>query len=176
MDDLGYKGHGELIACWPKVVAMCPDARLVIVGEGPARKNYQRLAEQSSCSGQIEFRGFVRESKMADIWSIADVFAMPSRGEGFGLVYIEAMRHGVPVIASIHDAGSEVNVDGETGYNVNLNKEDELPERINYLLRNRDMAERLGLQGQQRWMRHFTYTAFKNRFQPILWDFVSGGA
>jgi phosphatidylinositol alpha-1,6-mannosyltransferase len=98
---------------------------------------------------------------------------MPSRGEGFGLVYVEAMRHGVPVIASVHDAAPEINLDGETGYNVDLARPADLAERIIHLLRDRDWAARLGANGRRRWERHFRFSAFCERFVPLVTEFVN---
>jgi phosphatidylinositol alpha-1,6-mannosyltransferase len=169
---MSYKGHKELIACWPRVVAAVPDAVLTIAGGGQGLEAYRRLAANSPAAEHIEFTGLVPEAKMEELWAQATVFAMPSRGEGFGLVYIEAMRHGLPVIASVHDAGQEVNLDGETGYNVNLDKPEELPERIIYLLRNPHVAEGLGRNGRKRWADHFRYSAFRARFRPLLREFL----
>jgi phosphatidylinositol alpha-1,6-mannosyltransferase len=172
MDKEGYKGHKELIECWPKVVAAVPDAVLTIAGGGPGADYYRSLAANSAAADQIEFTGLVPEEKIDNLWNEATVFAMPSRGEGFGLVYIEAMRHGIPVIASVHDAGQEVNLDGQTGYNVNLDKPTELPERLIHLLRNPDHAADLGKNGQKRWAEHFRYSAFRDRFRPLLRAFL----
>jgi phosphatidylinositol alpha-1,6-mannosyltransferase len=109
------KGHRALIDCWPAVVSATRDARLVIVGSGSDFDAVRQHAAASCAASKIEMRGFVAESEIEDLWAAASVFAMPSRGEGFGLVYVEAMRHGVPVIASVHDAAPEINLDGETG-------------------------------------------------------------
>ncbi len=172
IDQFHYKGHAELIACWPQVVRAVPDAVLTIVGDGPGAARYRRMAAALPCADRIEFRGFVPEDKMEDVWSETTVLAMPSRGEGFGLVYIEAMRAGVPVIASVHDAAPEVNLDGQTGYNVNLDRPDELPERVIHLLRDRDHAECLGRNGLARWREHFRYSAFRDRFRRHLHEFL----
>ncbi|SRR5579883_67546 len=169
----GYKGHRELIGCWPTVLSAVPDARLVIAGKGPGLEVIQKEAAASSAAEHIFFRGFVAEEQMDTLWAETNVLAMPSRGEGFGFVYIEAMRQGIPVIASVHDAGSEVNVDGVTGYNVNLDREGELGERIVHLLRNPEHAAQLGNQGRARWHDHFRYSAFRARFLPILRDFLN---
>jgi phosphatidyl-myo-inositol dimannoside synthase len=88
-------------------------------------------------------------------------------------VYIEAMRHGLPVVASVHDAGQEVNLDGRTGYNVNLDRPDELPDRLIHLLRDPDHAAALGAAGQRRWAEHFRYSAFRERFRPHLREFLA---
>jgi phosphatidyl-myo-inositol dimannoside synthase len=171
--DGGYKGHRELIECWPKVVASVPDARLVFVGRGPGRSMIEQLAGNSAARRQIEFRGFVPEAELESVWAEATVFAMPSRGEGFGLVYIEAMRHGIPVVASVHDAAAEINLEGVTGFNVDLSKPNELPERIVTLLRDPDLASKLGNNGRKRWIEHFGFSSFRERFLPILRNFLA---
>jgi phosphatidylinositol alpha-1,6-mannosyltransferase len=175
MDDLAYKGHRELIDCWSRVVGAVPSARLVVVGTGPGLNALRARAAASPAADQIEFRQFVPEDRMREVWGESTVFAMPSRGEGFGLVYIEAMRHGLPVVASVHDAAPEINVDGVTGYNVDLDRPDELGDRIIHLLRDEALAARLGEAGRRRWAKHFRYAAFRDRFLPILTDFLSRG-
>ena len=97
-----------------------PGARLVVAGTGPDSDRIR--ARAVALGSSIEFRGFVPENAIQQVWDEADVFAMPSRGEGFGLVYVEAMRQGLPVVASVHDAAPEVNRDGITGFNVDLDR------------------------------------------------------
>jgi phosphatidylinositol alpha-1,6-mannosyltransferase len=172
MDEMGYKGHRELIECWPRVVAAVPDATLTIGGGGPRAEEYRRLAADSPAASRIEFTGLVPQERLEELWAQTTVFAMPSRGEGFGLVYIEAMRYGIPVIASIHDAGQEINLDGQTGYNVNLDRPEELPERLIHLLKSPDQAATLGANGRKRWAEHFRYSAFRDRFRPLLQEFL----
>ena len=147
---------------------------MVFVGGGPGRSVIEAKAAQSPAHSRIEFRGFVPEEELDSVWAETTVFAMPSRGEGFGLVYIEAMRHGIPVVASVHDAAPEVNLDGVTGFNVNLDKPDELPERLIFLLQNPARAAEMGRQAQERWRRHFRYSCFRERFVPILREFLGG--
>jgi phosphatidylinositol alpha-1,6-mannosyltransferase len=168
-----YKGHDELFRAWPAVIAAVPDAILTVAGTGPALPQFQKLAAELGLpQKQVEFRGFVPEAEMPKLWAETTVFAMPSRGEGFGLVYIEAMRHSVPVIGSIHDAAPEVNLDGVTGYNVDLTRTTELAERLIQLLRNRDESTALGANGFRRWQSEFRYSAFRSRFEPILDRFL----
>jgi phosphatidylinositol alpha-1,6-mannosyltransferase len=169
-----YKGHAELIASWPAVVASIPDARLLIVGTGSGLANIARAAEASPAARNIEIAGFVEEAALTSIWSRAHLFAMPSRGEGFGLVYVEAMRHGLPIIASAHDAGPELNLHGVTGYNVNLDHKDELPGRIVELLTDETLMSAMGANATERWSRHFRYSNFRARLGEILADFVGG--
>jgi phosphatidyl-myo-inositol dimannoside synthase len=171
--DEAYKGHDDVIRCWDRVTSVVPDAVLRIVGRGPRLPELRRLAGSLCSAARIHFEGFVPEFRLEELYSQATVFCMPSRGEGFGLVYIEAMRHGLPVVASIHDAAPEIVLDGQTGYLVDLDHKDDLPERLIGLLRDDDLARRLGRAGQQRWMEHFRYSAFRARFRPILQEFLA---
>lgn len=168
-----YKGHEQLIECWHEVVAAVPDARLLIVGGGPGKQEVMALANSSPAAASIEFRGFVPDAAMSGVFAESDVFAMPSRGEGFGLVYIEAMRNRLPVIASKHDAAPEVNIEGETGYNVDLDQPAQLPARIIHLLKNPTLARQMGEAGQARWNMHFRFSAFRDRFRPLLWELLA---
>lgn len=168
-----YKGHRELIACWHRITASVPDATLRIVGEGPDMNALKSEARQSPAAERIVFEGFIPDRALDALYAQATVFAMPSRGEGFGLVYIEAMRHGLPVIASVHDAAPEIVQDGVTGYTVNLDRPEELPERIIHLLKNPDTAKQLGVNGQHHWAEHYCFSAFRERFQPLLREFLS---
>lgn len=165
-----YKGHKELIESWPKIIKAVPSARLVIAGSGSGLGEVKELARRSTAAENIEVKGFVAESDMADLWRSTHIFAMPSRGEGFGLVYIEAMRHGLPVIASIHDAGQEVNIDGQTGYNVDLDQPEQLAERIISLFENTKEARKFGQAGYKLWQQRFRFTAFKQRLIESLPD------
>ena len=167
-----YKGHRELIRCWPKVVSSVPDARLVFVGRGPGRPAVEQLALQSPTRSHIEFRGFVSDEALPAVWAETSIFAMPSRGEGFGLVYIEAMRQGVPVVASVHDAAPEVNINEVTGFNVNLDSPEDLPDRLIYLLKNPSLAAQLGCNGRKRWRQNFRFSCFRERFLPLLREFL----
>lgn len=171
--DQFYKGHKEVVESWSTVAAAIPDARLVIAGGGSGLAHLRDLARSSSASRSIKILGFVPEADLPALWQQAHVFAMPSRKEGFGLVYIEAMRQGLPVIASVHDAGAEVNVDGQTGYNVNLDKPKELADRLIHLLRSPDLAQSLGQTGHDRWRQHFRFSAFSRRLNAILAPFVA---
>jgi phosphatidyl-myo-inositol dimannoside synthase len=167
------KGHRELIACWPDVSAAVPGATLAVVGDGPDRSALQALAAASPAAAHIVFHGFVPESDLGAYYAGARAYAMPSRGEGFGLVYVEAMRHGLPVIGSVHDAAPEVLADGETGYVVDQDDPGALSAALVRLLRDPEHAAELGEAGRTRWAKHFRYGAFRDRFGAILEEFLA---
>lgn len=168
------KGHVELIEAWPAVVSAVPDARLLIAGGGNGLDTLRGLAAASQARANIEFTGFLPQAGIEDLWLQAHVFAMPSRQEGFGLVYIEAMRYGLPVIASVHDAGQEVNAHGTSGLNADLDRPGDLAAHVIALLRDRALARTMGQAGQARWREHFCRSAFNRRFAPIMQLFLAG--
>jgi phosphatidylinositol alpha-1,6-mannosyltransferase len=168
----GYKGHRELIACWPEVVAAVPKARLLLAGGGPGEPVVRDLVERSSARDNIELLGFVPEAELPALWSRANVLAMPSIGEGFGLTYIEAMRHGLAVVGSLQDAAVEINLDGVTGMNVDLYQPGALSAALIQLLRDPALAARMGEAGRALWQKQFCYSAFRSRFLPMLEQFL----
>lgn len=167
-DDMFGKGQDILIEVWPDVVSMLPEARLVFAGGGTQLPRLMALAAGSRAAPQIEVLGFQSEAGMEALWRRAHALAMLSHLEGFGLVYAEAMRHGVPVLASSDDASPEINADGVTGFNVARTDRSAIVDRIVFLLRERDTAESLGQAGLARWRRHFRFGAFKNRLGPLV--------
>ena len=167
------KGQGILVSLWPRVVAAVPDARLLLVGKGPALEALRDFARTSPAAANIEIAGFVPETELNSIWSRASLFAMPSLTEGFGLVFIEAMRRGLPVIASQADAGREVNVDEATGFTRDRENQGRLVDAIVALLRDRNLAAKFGAAGAARWRAEFSFSAFERRLTTILGDFLA---
>lgn len=170
-DELFAKGHDLLVEIWPEVTAAVPDARLVLVGGGPALGRVRDLAAASPARRSIEITGFVVDNKLDACWRRATMFAMPGFAEGFGLVYAEAMRRGLPVVASTEDAGQEINLDGMTGFNVSRSDKKRLAEVIVILLRDRDLARKLGAAGHVRWRERYSFSAFERRLARALAPF-----
>jgi phosphatidylinositol alpha-1,6-mannosyltransferase len=169
-DELFAKGQDLLVAAWPAVVSKVPDARLVFAGGGNHLATLRQLADGSPARANIDVLGFVAEEAMEPLWRRATIFAMPGYLEGFGLVFVEAMRHRLPVIASTDDASCEINVDGVTGFNVGRSDRDGLVDRIVLLLSDRDRAARMGEAGFARWRENFRFAKFKERLTGVLRD------
>lgn len=167
-DEMFAKGQDILIDLWPDVVSLLPGARLVFAGGGTQLSRLTALAKASPAARQIEVLGFRTEPEMENLWRRASALAMLSRLEGFGLVFAEAMRHGVPILASTDDASSEINVDGVTGFNVARADRSGIVERIVFLLRERDKAEAFGWAGLGRWRQNFRFQKFKERLGNVV--------
>jgi glycosyltransferase involved in cell wall biosynthesis len=111
------------------------DVELLIVGDGPEREHLKQLATSLGVGEQVQFRGFVTEEVKFQLLSNSDLFALPSFHEGFGLVYLEAMSCGLPVIASTDGGQNDFLVDGETGFLIGPDDADGLKAAIKKLLK-----------------------------------------
>jgi len=163
-----YKGHDELIDAWPLVVQRVPDARLVIAGSGDDAKRLMEKAAASRAGGHIQFTGFVSKATLDSLYQSVALFALPSRGEGFGLVYLEAMARRLACIGSIHDAAGEVIVDGETGRLVHQHDIAALAETVAALLLDEGNRRRMGEAGYARLTTTFTFEHFRDRIRGLL--------
>jgi glycosyltransferase involved in cell wall biosynthesis len=110
-----YKGFDEVLEVMPRLLAAHPDLVYVIGGSGNDLPRLQAKARSLGVGDSVIFTGFVAEEEKADLYNLADVYVMPSRGEGFGFVFLEAMACGVPVIGSRHDGGREALLGGQLG-------------------------------------------------------------
>jgi len=163
-----YKGHDQLIDAWPMVIHRVPDARLIIVGGGDDVTRLREKARNSGAAKSITFTGFVSTQELDNLYSAAAIFALPSRGEGFGLVYLEAMAHRLACIGSIHDAAAEVIVDGETGRLVDQDAPESLPTAISDLLLDEEKRRHMGEAGCARLNAEFSFARFRERFLSLV--------
>jgi len=95
------KGHDILLKAWPAVTTVCPEARLWIVGDGAERRNLFRLCHDLNISDTVRFFGKLTARQVATVMARADIFVMPSRWESFGIVLLEAMFNGLPVVSTL---------------------------------------------------------------------------
>jgi glycosyltransferase involved in cell wall biosynthesis len=156
----GYKGFEEMIRAWPRVEQRRPGFPLVIIGYGDDQARLKGLAREVGAN--VRFLGSVNHEVVDACLEACTCFCMPSRGEGLGLVYLQAMRSGKPVLAGSGDAGREVVVDGQTGRTVDPANADELVQGI--LEVSGDRAWSLGQAGQERFHALFAYERFLERF------------
>ncbi len=110
-----YKGVDEVLGVFPELVREYPDLEYLVIGEGDDRPRLERKARELGLAGRIVFAGRVAEEEKADHYRLADAFVMPGRGEGFGIVYLEALASGVPVVASEADGSRDAVLGGELG-------------------------------------------------------------
>lgn len=124
------KGFDRVLEVLPRVLQERPETRYLIAGHGPDRPRLERLAEELGLREQVIFTGFVDEDKKAAHYRLADLYVMPSEGEGFGLVLLEAMACGIQVMASKTDGSQEALANGKLGTLVNPKDLEEIKEAI----------------------------------------------
>lgn len=163
-----YKGHRQLIQAWPKIVNKVPDAKLNIVGEGDLKPELERLVAELHLVSKVIFHGRVSDAKKESLLKDCSIMAMPSRGEGFGIVYLEAMRFGRPCLVSNCDAGQEVVSPPEAGLAVDPDDLDELTKVIIECLTQKSMWEGLCRGAVERYQSQYTVAAFQQR----LWKAI----
>jgi len=156
------KGHDQLLDIWPEVQSRVSGAVLWIVGEGNDRARLEEKARKLGLAEHVRFWGRVTDEKLCDLYRRAAVFAMPSRQEGFGLVYAESMWHGLPCIGSTADAAGQVIRDGETGLLVPYDDRPALGEALVRILEDSDYCARLGEAAARRARDFFGYERFKD--------------
>ncbi len=162
-----YKGHEDLLAALARLAPAHPDLRLVIVGEGHDRARLEARARELGVADRAIFTGFVDAPTLSAIYRRCAVFAMPSEGEGFGLVYLEAMRAGKPCVALQGSAAAEIVVDGVTGRLVAPGAES-LGQALHELLRDPAATAALGAAGRERWQHAFRPELFADGLRPHL--------
>lgn len=178
-----YKGHDELLAALALLASGARRAEvgasggeaipqrhleLVVAGDGDDRPRLEARARELGVADRVHFTGFVAESELAALYREADAFAMPSTGEGFGLVFLEAMRAGLPCVALADTAPAEIVVDGETGLLVPAGDVPALAAALQRLAEDPHLARRLGAAGRDRERHTFSRERFAAGLAPLL--------
>jgi glycosyltransferase involved in cell wall biosynthesis len=163
-----YKGMDTLITALPKMLPRWPELQLVAVGEGDDREWLEDMAQENGVRMHVHFLSGLSYTQLAACYSACEIFALPSRGEGFGLVYLEAMACGKPVIGGAHGGAPEVIEDGKTGYLVHHGDTVQLATSIETLLANPEMAREMGKRGKERVEHEFRFNVFAKSLKKIL--------
>jgi phosphatidylinositol alpha-1,6-mannosyltransferase len=124
------KGFDEVLDVLSDIRKIHPDVMYMIAGTGPYRAELEEKVRRLDLAQSVVFTGYVSEEQKVDLFRCADVFVMPSRGEGFGFVLLEALACGIPTIASKFDGGREAVRDGQMGAIVDPDNREELIREI----------------------------------------------
>lgn len=144
------KGLPTLLEALARVLVVIPEARLVLAGKGVRQAQLQEQARELQLSDRLSFAGYVQDAALAALYQAAAVLAVPSLYEPFGLVALEGMACGKPVVASAVGGLREIVVDGETGLLVPPGNAAALANALLRVLGEPELAARLGAQGQRR--------------------------
>lgn len=164
------KGYDQILKALPQVRASLPDAHYILAGSGPDRPRIERLVGTLNLKECVTLAGFVADQELCDYYNLCDVFAMPSKGEGFGIVFLEALASGRPVLAGCRDGSVDAVLDGELGVLVDP---DNVPEIAGALIRILKKQHPLSILYQPERLRtrvieEYGFERFKQRLAGLL--------
>lgn len=166
--DRHYKGQDHLLEAAVLLKARGLSFDLRFSGGGDTLESFKAQADRMGIADCVHFLGFVSDAQLKQEFADAAIFAMPSNGEGFGLVYLQAMANGLPCICGDGDAAREVVVDQETGFVVPYANPERLADTLQRLIESPDLREQMGQAGKARYEAQFTEAAFERRFLKII--------
>ena len=144
-----YKGFEQLFEALLILKKSHPDIHLNLIGNGNDQERLKHVTEKLDISKQVTFWGSLSDEELAAAYADCDVFTMPSKKEGFGIVFLEAMRHGKPCIGGNHGGTPEVIDHEKTGFLVDYENTSELATFINKLYLNPTIRANLGETGKK---------------------------
>jgi glycosyltransferase involved in cell wall biosynthesis len=162
------KGYDVLIRAMTELPGCC----LVLLGEGPERARLTKLARQLGVEDRVELAGWI-PSPWTDHFRF-DVIAVPSSFEGFGLVAVEALLAGIPVVASRVGGLAEIVHDGETGLLVEPGDPSALAHALRELLIDPARRDVMGRRGRDDALQRFTPAAMASAYEAFLSSAISG--
>lgn len=151
-----------------------PRAKLVVMGSGPQADSLKAEAERLGVDDQVYWTGFVDEETKRQILMASDVFVSTSAHEGFGLVFLEAMSYGLPVVCYDHGGQTDFLRPEENGYVVKLNNLDDFTESCSRLVADSALRERFGA-NNRRDVRGFFIEECANRYEDKFESVLAAG-
>jgi phosphatidylinositol alpha-1,6-mannosyltransferase len=159
--DEKYKGQDRVIRVLPRLLGRFPDLVYLIVGEGPDRYRLETLAREMAVGERLIFTGYLSDEALREIYRLADLFVMPSTEEGFGMVFLEAAAHGIPVIGGKNDGSFDALLEGRLGRLVDPDDSGELERAISDAFNRPSPPDRSLLD-------RFSQRCFENHLRAIL--------
>ena len=129
-----YKGYDQVLNALPQIRQQIPDIHYIIAGKGNDETRIKQLITQLGLQDCVTLAGFVPDEQLCDYYNLCDVFAMPSKKEGFGIVYLEALACGKPVLGGNQDGAVDALCHGKLGALVNPDDVDEITRTIIQIL------------------------------------------
>lgn len=164
-----YKGYDVLISGVGRARQSGANVRLRVVGTGDDLARLQVHVDKAGLSGDtVEFLGAVSDAQLRQELTDCDVFALPSKGEGFGIVYLEAMAMGRACIAGNHGGPPEIIEDGQDGYLVEHGDIDQLAARLTTLYREPSLRREMGAKAATKVKQKYLFKHMRDAWFRLL--------
>lgn len=165
-----YKGYDQLLRALPRIRASLPNVKYLLGGKGPDRARTEALIRELKLEDSVILPGFIPDAELPDHYNLCDVFAMPSKGEGFGIVFLEALACGKPVMAGNKDGSVDPLLNGKLGALVDPDDVKQIADTLIQILSgtypNTLMYDPEGLRREV--IDAYGYERFKERLREIL--------
>lgn len=164
-----YKGYEQVIRVISNIKSDYPNIKYILSGKYDTKEEVRikKLIQQHNVAEQVILTGFIEEDELSDHFLLADMFVLPSKKEGFGIVFIEALACGLPVICGNADGSIDAIRNGELGDAINVDDVNELNKCIHqHLASPPTPAKRKYL--QQQCLIHFNETDYMQKLQQLL--------
>jgi phosphatidyl-myo-inositol dimannoside synthase len=163
-----YKGLDKLIRVVPRLRATVPDLHLVAIGGGDDLPRLRAMAADLGVAGRVHFLERLSREEIAACYARADVFALPSTGEGFGLVFLEAMAFAKPLVGVACGGTTDVVEDGVNGVLVPPGDAELLAQALDRLLHDDSLRAEMGRRGAEIVRRKYRFDIFQAELERIL--------
>ncbi len=169
------KGISYLLEAMPLVLGQHPGARLVLVGRGSLCESLKRQASRIGLDGSVIFSGYMEEDELKDAYGACDLFVLPSTVEPFGIVIVEAMACGKPVVCTDSGGVREIVADSINGFVVPARDPGALAHRICQLLSDKGARDRMGRMGRYIAETRFDWKSIAVKTKRLYEDVLAGG-
>lgn len=161
-----YKGYDKVIGAIAELKASHPNIKYLLAGTYDKEEKLfvDKLIEEAGLQSNVVMTGYLQDEELEDHFAISDAYVMPSRKEGFGLVFIEAMYYGLPVIAGNIDGSCDALLDGKLGQLVNPDSIDEIAAAIENIFNDKKSFS----PNRPLLMQHFSYEAYKQKLEALI--------
>jgi len=170
-----YKGYDQILRTLAKVREHFPDVRYILGGRGPDRGRIESLVRDLGLTENVILAGYVPDHELRSHYNLCDVFAMPSKGEGFGIVFLEAMACGKPVVAGNKDGSLDAVLNGQIGALVDPDSVDDICLALVQILA-REYPQKLLFNPEalrRKAIEVYGYNQFVSQFQRILQPLIA---
>ena len=168
------KGVTSLIKAIPIIKKAIPTIRVFIGGAGPQEEELKKLVKELNVEENVEFLGFVSGDEKYSYYKSADLCVFPSRYETFGIVCLEAMACGKPVVASNVGGIPFLVEEGKIGLLFESGNVNELAERVITLLKDKELREKMGEAGRER-AKEFAWDKIAEQTVEVYKEIIEGG-
>ena len=168
------KGLSYLLEAMSRLHSKFPDVNIILVGDGPERKRLEDLARRLNLDKNTIFTGAVEHDKLPDYYNLGDIFVLPSLHEGLGIVFMEAMACGLPVITTNKGGMVDIIEDEKTGFLIEPENSAQIEEQLLKLLRNESLRKRMSDSAQAKAINDFSWKSAAARYIKAYREAIKG--